>query len=98
MVAEEDDLGIEASYVRVAPLALGLEPPLENRPWDVEGAGDDTVSLPVCIGADVDQLRAATERGERLPGLEAHDLRPGLGEHLLESPSALRHTFVRYSP
>ena len=54
VVANEDQLLVEASEVEAAPRAIHGDPPLEHRPRDVQTRWDDTVNLAGVRRTDVD--------------------------------------------
>jgi len=55
VIAQQHDLLVEATDVRVAPRAIGVETPFEHGSRDVQRAVDDPVALAVEVGANVDQ-------------------------------------------
>src|SRR5207244_938252 len=55
VIAEQQDLLVETTDVRVAPAAVGVEAPFEHGAWDMERARDDPVALAVDVSANVDQ-------------------------------------------
>ena len=75
VVAEQQDLLVEATDVRVAPAAFGVEAPFEHGARDVQRARDDPVALAVDVCANVDQERAPFACGARFGRLEPLDLR-----------------------
>ena len=92
MIAEEQDLLLNPSYMRVAPVAVGVETPLEHGAGNVQRARNDAVALPVRVRANVDQERALLDRGEGVLRLDPLDPRPRLGNELVErSPTDNGH-------
>ncbi len=100
VVADEDDLPVEAADMRVPPAALRREPPLEHRARDVHGLRDDSGMLTVGVGADVDDQRAVRRGRERLVSAQAFDPAPRALEQLLEGEAwARRHEWmIRHPP
>lgn len=75
MIAQQHDVLVEATDVRVAPSAVGVEAPFEHGSRDVERAGDDPVALAVQVCANVDQEGALFVRGACFGRLEPLDSR-----------------------
>lgn len=92
MIAEEQDLLLNPSDMRVAPVTVGIEAPLEHGPGNVQRAGNDAVALPVRVRANVDQERALLDCGEGFLRFDPLDPRLRLGNELVEgSPSDDAH-------
>ena len=87
MIAEQDDLPVEAAEVGVAPGAVEVEAPLEDGAGNVKGAGHDAVSLAVAVGADVDQERPAPGGAVGVGRGEADDPVRGFREQVVEGTS-----------
>ena len=86
VVAEQDQLPVEAADVRVAPRPVGRRPPLEHGAGDVQRPGHDAVALAIVDRADVDQERACVHRRDRLRRGMALDSRLGLREEVVQRP------------
>jgi len=93
MIAEQQDLLVQATDVRVAPRAVGVEAPFEQGARDVQRAGDDPVALAVEVCANVDQEGAPFVRGACFGRLEPLDSRSRSFQQLFKGPPlrALSH-------
>lgn len=74
VVTNEDELLVEAADMRVAPLAIQRNAPLEHRSRDVQAAWDDAVEFARVLRANVDDDPAGLGCGEGLRSIEAGDL------------------------
>ena len=92
MIAEEQDLLLHPSDMRVAPVAVGVETPLEHCAGNVQRARDDAVALPVSVRANVDQESAMLDCGEGVLRFDPLDPRLRLCNELVErSPTDNGH-------
>lgn len=89
MVAEQHDLLLEPSYVRVAPGTVQVEAPFEHRARDVERTGNDAVPLSVGVGANVQDQRSAPGGRKCSLRLQPFDARSSVVEQLFD-PGAFR--------
>ena len=98
VIAEQDDLVVEAANVRVAAWAVGIQAPFEHGAWNVERAGHDAVPLAVASGADVDQERPRRNGPVGLGRGVADDSLAGVREQVVEGASldAGSHTAIMW--
>lgn len=75
MVADKQDLLVEAADMRVAPLAVWVNAPFEHGARDVQRAGNDALALTVDVCANVNQQGALLACRKRVHRLEPLDLR-----------------------
>ena len=66
MVADQDDLAVQPTDVRIAPFTVRRDTPLEHRARDMKGARDDAVAFAVLARADVDEQRTRLYRRVRV--------------------------------
>ncbi len=100
MIAEQQDLLVQATDVRVAPRAVGVEAPFEQGARDVQRAGDDPVALAFEVCANVDQERAPLACGACFGRFEPLDPRSRSLQQLFKSSPlrALSHDRIICSP